>query len=113
MNETKPVTKETIAKGIRLSVIAYMATIGATILVSFAIMLLMNPNQCSEYAQTMLVLWVMIAVLFLASATAVKVAAWKITPRVGQRWAILFVHGVALLGSYVVIAFGLLVAFNC
>ncbi len=108
MNETK-----TVAKGIRLVGVAYIITMGVTILASLAIMLLMNPHKCSEFAQTMLVLWITIAVAFLISIVAVGVAAWKITPRVGRRWAILFVHGVALLGTYIVIAFGLLVAFNC
>lgn len=108
MNESKIVNK-----GIRLVVVAYIITMGVTIFTSFTIMLLMNPHKCSEFAQTMLVLWGTIAVEFLISVVAVGVAAWKITPHVGKRWAILFVHGVALLGTYVVIAFGLLVAFNC
>ncbi len=108
MNKTK-----TVDKGIRLVGVAYISTMGVTIITSLAVMALMNPHKCSEFAQTMLVLWGMIAVLFLVSAVVVGVVAWKIIPRVRTRWAIMFVHGVALLFSYVVIAFGLLVAFNC
>jgi hypothetical protein len=43
----------------------------------------------------------------------VGVVAWKVIPSVQQRWAIVVVYGMMMLASYVVIAFGLLVAFNC
>ena len=61
----------------------------------------------------MLVLWVTIAVIFLASVFVVRNLAWKIIPGLAGRLAIVITYGVALLASYLIIAFVLLVAFNC
>jgi hypothetical protein len=64
-------------------------------------------------ARALAVLWITIAVVFIASVVVVGVVAKKIVPSTPGRVAILVAHGAALLASYLVIAFGLLVAFNC
>ena len=58
-------------------------------------------------------LWKVIAGVFLASVAVVGVGAWRIVPGGAGRWATVGVYGVAMLASYVVVAFGLMVAFNC
>jgi hypothetical protein len=103
------------AKGVLLVVGAYVATIGvAACITSLAfITILMEPPSCSAIGQALLVLWGTIAALFLASVAVVGVVAWKIVVGVAGRLAIMAVYGVLMLVSYVVIAFGLMVAFNC
>jgi hypothetical protein len=102
------------AKVGRLMVGAYIVTMGvAVLIVTLAIMVLVEPHSCRAMGRALLVLWATIAALFLASTLVVGVLAWKVTPSVQQRRAIVVVYGMMMLASYVVIAFGLLVAFNC
>ncbi|MCP4168881.1 MAG: hypothetical protein GY759_23705 [Chloroflexi bacterium] len=105
----------TNSKGVLLVVGAYIVTMGvAVLIVTIAIMiLLMGTHGCSTMGRALLVLWITIAAVFLASAVVVRVAAWKIIPSSAGRLAIMATYGVAMLVSYVVIAFGLMVAFNC
>jgi len=103
------------AKGVLLVVGTYVVTMGvAALIIAFSIMILMiKPYGCSVMSRALLVLSITIAAVFLASVVVIRIVAWKIIPGVVGRVAILAVHGVALLASYVVIAFGLMVAFNC
>ena len=100
-------------KGALLVVGAYVATIGVAALTSLAITTLMEPHGCSAMIRALLVLWGTIAAVFLASVAVVGVVAWKIVAGIAGRLAIVAVYGVVMLASYVVIAFGLMVAFNC
>jgi hypothetical protein len=100
-------------KGVLLVVGAYAVTIGAVVFTSLAIMLLMEPNGCSAMGQAMVVLWVTIAAEFFVSVAVVGVVAWKIVGSVAGRLATVVVYALVMLASYVVIAFGLMVAFNC
>ncbi len=103
------------AKGILLVVGAYVVTMGVAIFIALlAIMILMmEPHSCSTMSQTLVALWVTIAAVFLASAAVVGVVAYKIVAGIAGRLAIVAVYGVVMLTSYVIIAFGLMVAFNC
>ena len=101
------------AKGVLFAVGAYVATMGVAILTSRAIMILMAPHGCSDMGRALLVLWGTIAAVFLASVVVVGVVAWKIVAGATGRLAIVAVYGVVMLASFVVIAFGLMVAFNC
>ena len=102
------------AKGVLLVVGAYFATIWAAILIiALALIILMGVSSCSTMGRALVVLWITIALLFLASLILVKGLAWKITPSTAGRLAILAAQGLSLLVSYVIIAFVLLVAFNC
>jgi len=102
------------AKG-ALVVGAYVVTMGVAIFIALLaiIILMMEPHSCSTMGRALLVLWVTIAAVFLASAAVVGVVAWKIVADTAGRLAIVAVYGVMMLASYVVIAFGLMVAFNC
>ena len=113
-SQTRLSELNTGAKGILLVVGAYVVTMGvAACIVTLAIMSLMDETSCSAMSRAMLVLWGTIAVVFIASVVVVGVVAGKVFPGAAGRWAIVAVHGVALLVSYVVIACGLMVAFNC
>ena len=101
------------AKGILLVVGAYISTMAVAAFTSLAIMILMAPHSCSAMGRALLVLWGTIAGVFLVSVAMVGVVAWKIVAGVAGRLAIVAVYGVVMLASYVVIAFGLMVAFNC
>ena len=101
------------AKGVLLIISGYVVTVGAAIFTSIALMILMQPHNCTDFGRALLVLWGTIAALFLASVAVVGIIAWKIIPGIVGRLAIIAAHGMAMLGSYIVIAFGLMVLFNC
>ena len=105
----------TRAKGVLLVVGAYFATMAISVfIIAIAfIIILMGSYSCNAISQAMLVLWGTIAVVFLASVAVVGVVAWKMVESVAGRLAIVAVYGVLLLASFVVIAFGLMVVFNC
>ncbi len=91
----------------------YVFTVGAAIFTSVALMILMQPHNCTDFGRALLVLWGTIAALFLASVAVVGVVAWKAIQGIAGCLAIVAIHGTAMLGSYIVIAFGLMVLFNC
>jgi hypothetical protein len=93
---------------------AYIVTLMLAILVIvLAIMIFIDTTKCSAVSKAFPVLLGTIAVVFLASLVFVRGLAWKNIPSVVGRWAIMVVYGVVLFVSYIVIAFVLLVAFNC
>ena len=101
-------------KGILLVIGSYVITIAvAAFIVLLAIITLTQPYNCSTVNWTVVILWVMIAVLLFASVAAVRIVARKVIPSVAGRRALVVIHGLVMLASYVVIAFGLMVAFEC
>ena len=110
----KPEKRNSGAKGLRLVVGAFVVTM---VVVAFIVLLtfiiLADPHSCSAMGRALAVLWGTIAAVFLASVVVVGVVAWKVIPGVAGRLVIVAAHGGAMLASYVVIAFVLMVAFNC
>ena len=102
-----------MGRAIVLAIGAYFMTLLFAALAALIVMTVLDPRGCSDLSQALLVLLGTIAALFLASGGAVAVAALKIVPGTAGRFAILAVYGITLLASYVVIAFGLMVGFNC
>ena len=102
-----------MGRAIVLAIGAYFMTLLLAALAALLVMTVLDPRGCSDLSQALLVLWGTIAALFLASVVPVGVAAWKMAPGRGGRFALLAGYSVALLASYVVIAFGLMVALNC
>jgi hypothetical protein len=102
-------------KGVLLIVGTYIVTMGVTVFIALlAIMfLMMEAHSCNTMSQALVTLWVTIAVVFLVSTIVVGVVTWKIVAGIAGRLAIMAVYGVMMLASYVVFAFGLMVAFNC
>jgi hypothetical protein len=101
-------------KGVLLVVGASIVTVGAAILIIvISIMFLIDTHKCSALGPSLLALLGTTAVVFLISGIVVGVIAWKIIPSIVGRLVIVAVHAVSLLVTYIGIAFGLLVAFNC
>ena len=106
----------TDAKGVLLVAGTYIVTIGIAILVvALAIMILMMGSyNCSDMGRALIVLWLLLAALFLASVVVVGVVAWRSIASTVGRWATVIVaYGIVMLASFVVFAFGLMVLFNC
>ena len=105
---------KTAFKGILLAVGAYVVTIAAAaFIILLTIITLTEPYNCSTMNRAVVILWVVVAVLFVASVAVVGIVARKIIPSGAGRLAVVVIHGMVMLASYVVLAFGLLVAFEC
>lgn len=102
-----------MVKGILLVIGSYIATLVVAAIASVVAMLLLAPRGCSALSNAVGVLFVLIAVLFVVSAVAMGLHARKVSASRGGRLAIIGVYVVALAVSYIIIAFGLMVAFNC
>jgi hypothetical protein len=102
-------------QGVRLVVAAYIITMTVVTFIAFLTIsnLMMERQSCSDMSRALRVLWVTIAVAFLASGTIVALVAKKVIPSVAGRRQAVAVYGAAMLASYVFVACGLLVAFNC
>ncbi len=102
-------------KGVLAAVVAYIATIGMAVFIAVTaiVILMIGSPSCSDMGQALLVLWGTIAAVFLASTAVLGVVVCKIVAGTTGRLAIVVTYGVVLLVSYAVIAFGLMVAFNC
>jgi len=102
-----------MGKAIVLTIGAYIITLITAALAALIVMTVMAPRGCSDLSQALLVMWLVIAVLFLASCVTVGVAVRRATADRAGRVVLLAAYIAALLISYVVIAFGLMVALNC
>ena len=101
-------------KGALLVVGAYTVTVVAVILIiAISIMFLIDTHRCSTLGPSLLALWGTTAAVFLVSVIVVGVVAWKIIPGTAGRLLTVAFYGAAMLVTYVGIAFGILVAFNC
>ena len=93
---------------------AYLLTITtAVLIIVVAILSLSGTHSCKTMGNALVALWVMIAALFLTSLIAVVATARKRFPGITTKKATVVVYGLALLLSYIVLACGLMVAFNC
>ena len=102
------------AKGGLLVVGAYIvAVLAAILIITISLMFLVDTHRCNAMGQALLTLWGTTAAVFFASVVVVGVIAWKIIPSTAGRLVVMGVHGVLLLVTYIGIAFGLLLAFNC
>lgn len=104
-----------VSKGILLVAGTYIVTmVMTTFIIVLAIMiLLMGSYNCSDMGRALLVLWTTIAVVFLVSVAVAGVVIWKAFQSTSGRLAIVVAYGLAMLVSFVVVAFGLMVLFNC
>ena len=101
-------------KGVLLVIGAYIVTFGVAICnIALAVATFIDTTNCGAVSRAMPVLWGTIALVFLVSVIVVGAVAWKIVPGTAGRLLIVAVYGVAMLVTYVIIAFGMLVAFNC
>lgn len=101
------------AKGIVALVGLYAATAVAAVMTTFVAMLIMSPKSCSDYSQTAGVIWLIVAVLFFASIVLAGILARRAFVRIAARVATVVLYAAAMAVSYLLLAFTLLVAFNC
>ncbi|MEA3334657.1 MAG: hypothetical protein U9R25_02030 [Chloroflexota bacterium] len=76
-------------------------------------MILIEPHSCSTMGRAPVGLWMTIGVVFLASVVLVGALGWKTSPDIADFLVTIAAYGLAILASYVVIAFGSMVPFNC
>jgi hypothetical protein len=104
------------AKMLTLMVGGYVFTIVlaiAIIIIAIVILYGADITNCSTLSMAMVGLWIILGGLFLASLGLVEVFAWKTYPGCGARLAVLVAYGTPLLVSYIVLAFSLMIVFNC
>jgi hypothetical protein len=107
-------TMNTGIKAVLLFVGASIVTVVAAIIiiVIFA-MFVIDTHNCYAMGPSLVALWCTTAAMFLVSVIVVGVVAWKIIPSTAGRLLTVVFYGAAMLVTYVGIAFGILVAFNC
>jgi hypothetical protein len=105
---------KTAFKGILLVVGAFVATIAvAAFLIFLDVITLTKPYDCPHMNRALVILWVAIAVLFISSVVGVRFVAREIFQSGAGQKAVVVIYGMLMLASYVVLAFGLMVAFEC
>lgn len=100
-------------KGILIFAGTYVATLVGTAVASLIVMLVLSPQSCSDYGDALLVLWGVMALLFVVSTAVVGVWAWKTTPSLGGRLGMVVGYALLMLVTFVICAFGVLIGFNC
>lgn len=104
---------KTATKSILLLLAAYASSLVAAAVTVGAVMAVLNPHNCSDLSQALLVLWVAIAAVFCVSLVMVGFVAWRLQLGMVGRLALVGTYGILLLATYIVVAFGLMLAFNC
>jgi hypothetical protein len=102
-----------VLKGILLFMGMYVATLVGTAVASLLVMLVLDPQRCSDYGDALLVLWALMALLFTGSTAVVGVWAWKTITNLGGRLGVVVGYALLMLATFAICALGLLVGFNC
>ena len=101
-------------KALLLAIGAYITSVVVAIfIIVLVVILFIDTTHCGAVSRALPVLLGTIAVWFLISVIGVGLVTWKIISGIAGRLAIVISYGVALLVSYVIIAFGLLMVLNC
>ena len=109
-----PKNMNTGTKGVLLVIGASIVTVVVAILIIVLFtMFLIDTHNCYAMGPSLVALWCTTAAVFLVSVIVVAVVAWKIIPSTSGRLLTAAFYGAAMLVTYVGIAFGILVAFNC
>ena len=109
-----PDNMKTGIRGVLLVIGAYIvALVAAILIVVFSTMFLIDASNCYALGPSLVALWCSTAAVFLFSGIVVKIVAWKITTDTAGRLVTVAIYGVVMLVTYAIIAFGILLAFNC
>lgn len=100
-------------KVVLLSFGAFGLTIGLVITTVIATLIIARPQSCSDYSQTLLLLWVVIGGLCLASTAVVGYGTWRITHSKRGSVIVTAVYGLIILLTYLFMALILMIGFNC
>jgi hypothetical protein len=100
-------------KGILLVVGAYAVTLVVCACTTLTTTAFTDTTNCGAVSRALGVMFVTMGALFLASVAIVGIVARKMVGHVAGCLAIVILYAVVMVASYVVVAFGLMVAFNC
>jgi tryptophan-rich sensory protein len=93
---------------------AYLVSLGLAVLVIVLTTLLIDTSDCyGSVERGLLVMLATMVVVLLASVVVVGRRVWKDMPGAAERWGIVIGYGAMLIATFVVIACGLMVVFNC
>jgi hypothetical protein len=93
---------------------AYIFTVVAAIfIVVISTTFLINASNCCALGPSLVALWRTTAEVFIASGIVVKIVAWKITTDTAGRLVTVVIYGVVMPVTYAILAFRILLAFNC
>ncbi len=92
---------------------AYLTTLTVAVITTLIIMAVMGPRSCSTLAWALPVLWGVNALIILTSIAGVSIAAWNIITGTTARILLCLGYALVMLITYFMIAFGLMIAFNC
>ena len=103
------------SKRILLAAAAYVVTMFVAIfIIVFAIAIILQQSfNCSDMGRALSALWVTIALVCIGSLVAVVAATRRYAPDMTVRNPVLVAYGAVILASYGVLAFGLMILFNC
>ena len=101
-------------KGVLLVIgTAIVTVIAAILIIVLSTMFLIDASNCYALGPSLVALWCSTAAVFLVSGIVVKIVAWKITTDTAGRLVTVIIYGVVMLVTYAIIAFGILLAFDC
>jgi hypothetical protein len=108
--------QQSMKPGIKITLLgcgAYILTIVLAVAIVAATLLIGQPQSCSDYGDTLVLLWALLACLCLGSTAVTGVGIWRMVNNIWGGVAATAVYGLALLLSYLLLAFTLMVGFNC
>jgi hypothetical protein len=100
-------------KGVLLALGGYAVTMAVALVASITAFAVVSPHGCASYGRALVAIWVALAGTLLLSVIAVGFAAGRLGLGAAARWGLVVGYGFALLVTFVVIGFGLLIGFNC
>lgn len=101
-------------KGALLVIGAYIVTVVIAILIiTVSVAFLVDTHSCRAVGRALMALWATMAALFLLSGIFVGIVTWRTIPGIVGRLITVAGYGVGMLATYILLAFGLMVAFNC
>jgi hypothetical protein len=91
----------------------YLATLGILLVACFVAMVLLSPSGCAALGGALMVLWGILALGALSSAAAVGALLWRLELPTLARAALGGGYALAIAGTCAVVAFFLMIGFNC
>lgn len=91
----------------------YFLTLVVAALLCGVVMIALSPHSCAALSRALLILWATMAFAACLGILTVGVLVWRLGISVLARLGVVAAFSAALLGTLVVIAFGLMIAFNC
>ena len=100
-------------RAVLFTVGGYFLTLLLAALLCGGVMIALSPHGCAALSRALLALWASMAFAACLGILIVGLLVWRLALPVLARLGIVAAFSLALLGTLVVIAFGLMIAFNC